>query len=242
VIAPLFLAADNYLLLGRLLLSVLPSTSSSPIPKIFRISATMITKIFVGCDVFSFLIQVSGSGIASSNNWKGDTKDIGVNVLIVGLATQLLAMLVFLSVVARFCKRASWEGEVRQDPPAGWQKVLTAVIVSCTLIVVSVCLPYYIVVHWTLTRESQIRSIYRLIEFALGVDGYLFSHEWPFYVFESLPMMPAIAVFCFWYPGRILPKKKVVDDREAVIEERKAVPDRSKSQRRWNWFCSYWSA
>src|SRR5689334_17298098 len=60
-----------------------------------------------------------------------------------------------------------------------------------------------------LTADFQkIRSIYRLIEFALGVEGYPFSHEWTFYVFESLPMLPAIAVFCFWYPGRYLPRNK----------------------------------
>jgi hypothetical protein len=54
--------------------------------------------------------------------------------------------------------------------------------------------------------------MYRLIEFALGIEGYPFRHEWPFYVLESLPMLPAIAIFCIWYPGRYLPKKKFVDD------------------------------
>jgi hypothetical protein len=48
----------------------------------------------------------------------------------------------------------------------------------------------------------QIRSIYRLIEFAFGIFGYPFTHEWMFYVFESLPMLPAILVFCWWHPAR----------------------------------------
>jgi hypothetical protein len=50
----------------------------------------------------------------------------------------------------------------------------------------------------------QIRSVYRLIEFALGIQGYPFTHEWIFYVFESLPMLPAIAVFCVWHPAEYL--------------------------------------
>jgi hypothetical protein len=50
----------------------------------------------------------------------------------------------------------------------------------------------------------QIRSVYRLIEFALGIQGYPFTHEWIFYVFESLPMLPAISVFCVWHPAEYL--------------------------------------
>lgn len=43
--------------------------------------------------------------------------------------------------------------------------------------------------------------MYRLIEFGLGINGYPFTHEWMFYTFESLPMLPAIGVFCVWHPG-----------------------------------------
>jgi hypothetical protein len=50
----------------------------------------------------------------------------------------------------------------------------------------------------------QLRSVYRLIEFALGIQGYPFTHEWIFYVFESLPMLPAISVFCVWHPAEYL--------------------------------------
>ena len=46
--------------------------------------------------------------------------------------------------------------------------------------------------------------MYRVIEFALGIHGYPFTHEWMFYVFESLPMVPAIAVFCAFHPARYL--------------------------------------
>jgi hypothetical protein len=137
VVAPLFIAAGNYLLIGRLILSVLPSRAH----KIFGIPATRITKIFVGCDILSFLIQVSGSGIASSNNWEGNTKDIGVDVLITGLATQLLTIIIFIGVVGVFSKRAVWEGCARTDAPEGWEKVLAAIVTSCILITVSLLPP-----------------------------------------------------------------------------------------------------
>ena len=50
----------------------------------------------------------------------------------------------------------------------------------------------------------QIRCIYRVAEFAEGVEGYAFRHEWLFWVFESAPMLVAIIVFCFSHPGAYL--------------------------------------
>lgn len=38
----------------------------------------------------------------------------------------------------------------------------------------------------------------------MGIDGYPFMHEWMFYIFESLPMLPAIAVFCSFHPAKYL--------------------------------------
>jgi hypothetical protein len=35
----------------------------------------------------------------------------------------------------------------------------------------------------------QNRSIHRLVEFTIGIYGYHFTHEWIFYVFESVPML-----------------------------------------------------
>jgi hypothetical protein len=133
VIAPLFVAAGNYLIIGRLIISVLPLGSQ----KILGIRPTRITKTFVGCDVLSFLIQVSGSGIASSNNWTGNVESIGVDVLIVGLATQLATILVFGVIVAIFFKKAIRDNEARTDAPVGWKKVLAAIVLSIILIAVS---------------------------------------------------------------------------------------------------------
>jgi hypothetical protein len=36
----------------------------------------------------------------------------------------------------------------------------------------------------------------------MGIWGYPFTHEWMFYVFESLPMLPAISIFCWWHPAK----------------------------------------
>ena len=33
------------------------------------------------------------------------------------------------------------------------------------------------------------------------------THEWIFYIFEALPMLPAIAVFCFIHPAKYLGRR-----------------------------------
>ncbi|KAF2690796.1 RTA1-domain-containing protein [Lentithecium fluviatile CBS 122367] len=181
VIAPVFIAAGNYLLLGRLIRAVL----SSKHHRIFLIPAHRITRIFVACDILTFFIQCSGTSIASSDSWEGEMATVGTNVLIGGLALQAGTLSWFLSIVARFW----WATEqgVKEDAPKGWGKVWKAICVS--------------------TGLSLVRSIYRVIEFALGIEGYPFQHEWMFYVFEALPMVPAIAIFCFIHPAKYLGSK-----------------------------------
>jgi hypothetical protein len=68
-----------------------------------------------------------------------------------------------------------------------------------------------------------VRSIYRLVEFALGIEGYPFANEWPFYVFEAVPMLFAISIFCLWFPPAYVPSNKFGDDVEVRKMERSAT-------------------
>lgn len=131
VLAPIFIAAGNYLLISRLILAVLPPSHH----RILRIPGRRLTPIFVACDVVAFLIQGSGSGIASSKNWKGEMERIGRNVLIGGLAFQLVAFSLFLCVFRRFHVLANRHAV--GNAPQGWRKIVLAVYISSGLIMVS---------------------------------------------------------------------------------------------------------
>ncbi|RTE82339.1 hypothetical protein BHE90_003180 [Fusarium euwallaceae] len=200
VLAPVFIAAGNYLLISRLILAVLPPSRH----RILKIPGRRLTPIFVACDVVAFLVQGSGSGIASSDNWQGKMEKIGRNVLIGGLAFQLIAFSLFLCVFRRFHVLANRMAV--DDAPNGWQKVVLAVYVSSALIMV--------------------RCIYRVCEFAEGMNGYAFRNEWLFWVFESLPMIGAIGIFCIYHPSRYLgrdgARRKAVGSPDSVefIERR----------------------
>ncbi|KAH7161354.1 RTA1 like protein-domain-containing protein [Dactylonectria macrodidyma] len=180
VLAPIFIAAGNYLLISRLILSVLPPSSH----RILKIPGRRLTPIFVVCDVIAFLIQGSGSSIASADEWTGNGEKIGRRVLIGGLVFQLVAFALFLSIFRKF--HVLGNRKAVEDAPKGWQMVVRAVYVSSALIMV--------------------RCIYRVCEFAEGMDGYAFRTEWLFWVFECLPMVGAIGIFCIYHPSRYLGK------------------------------------
>jgi hypothetical protein len=135
VLAPVFVAAGNYLLIGRLIRAVLSFSETGH--RVLGIPGRLITRVFVAFDIVSFFVQCSGSGVASSTEWAGNTALIGVRILIGGLALQVVAFLFFLSIFSRFHYLATRKGLAAVDAPVGWENVVTAVYVSSFCILVS---------------------------------------------------------------------------------------------------------
>ncbi|KAK0118343.1 hypothetical protein ONS95_012633 [Cadophora gregata] len=140
VLAPLFIAAGNYLLLTRLCTRVLPEH----ITHIYRLPLRKLTKIFVASDIVTLLIQVSGTSIASSNDWEGGMVRVGEDILIAGLAIQCSSLVVFLAILWKFWTLANTQQ--RDNAGNGWRLVVRAVAISCLLILVSALfsLPYHL--------------------------------------------------------------------------------------------------
>jgi hypothetical protein len=132
VVAPLLVLASNYILLGRLILFVLPNESK----RILGLPPTHITKIFLTIDVLSFFVQAAGSGVAPSDDWQGKKKDVGTDMLIASLATQLATNLVFLILLWVFSQRAYFGPHKQEDAPEKWERAFEACVISTTLIMV----------------------------------------------------------------------------------------------------------
>lgn len=49
----------------------------------------------------------------------------------------------------------------------------------------------------------MIRSIFRVVEYGLGTDGYPLTHEWTLYIFDSLLMWSVMVSWLIWYPGEL---------------------------------------
>ncbi|KAM3435971.1 hypothetical protein NHJ13734_005304 [Beauveria thailandica] len=187
VLAPVFIAAGNYLLISRLILCVLAPAHHC----ILGIAGRLITPIFVTFDILSFVVQDNGSAIASTGNWRGPEEKIGRYTLIGGLLLQLLAFGLFLAVFGRFNFLANRFAV--PDAPVSWRKVVRAVYISSIAI--------------------MMRCIYRVCEFAKGMQGYAFRTEWLFWVFETIPMIFAIGVFCVWHPLQYLPRSALLSKK-----------------------------
>jgi hypothetical protein len=199
VIAPLFVAAGLYMLLSHLIPAILPADHRH----IYGISPRFLAKIFVASDIISLLTQTAGAGLASNKTAKRSALDTGKDVLMAGLALQVATISIFLIVVFGFHQRARFvENENSSDK--GWKKVILGVYIAATLVQVGCWLSFFPRVGQGVTNTVQMRSVYRLIEFAMGFEGYLYTHEWPFWVFDSILMLAAVSVLCICHPAKWL--------------------------------------
>lgn len=100
-IGPAFLTASIYLCLGRII-TIFGVQLSLLKPK-------WITILFVFCDFVSLLLQAAGGAIASTSDDE-DSNQMGINVMIAGLASQVISLVVF----AIICGHFAWR--VRKNP------------------------------------------------------------------------------------------------------------------------------
>ena len=176
IIAPVFNAAIAYVLLGRLMHAVGDQHS--------LIRPKLVARIFIICDIFSFIIQISGAGLLASATTDPDRAKTGENILLGGLGINLVSFALFCVQLFYFDYRT------RKSPPEvpggsmfqkGWRQFLYIIYISSTLIL--------------------IRQIYRVMEFAQGFTGYLAVHEVYFYIFDTIPIYLCTTIFVFFFPA-----------------------------------------
>jgi len=175
LIAPALFAASIYMTLSRIILSV-RGAALSPI------RPSWLTKLFITGDVLSFLVQGGSAGLMAAGN--GANMETGEHMVVAGLLIQIIMFglfgvtaLVFHVRIRRSPTRESYEVEAR------WQQYLYMLYVVSALVMV--------------------RSVFRVIEYAMGQDGYLLRNEWTLYVFDGLLMWLVTVIFFWRYPSDI---------------------------------------
>ena len=133
---------------------------------------------FITSDILSIGVQSVGAGLITSGNLKNMTR--GSRVLIAGLGINLLSFCFFAAITIHlywtiYRRKTDFTGRER------WVKVFYALYLSMILLI--------------------IRSIYRIVEFSMGFQGYLAVHEVYFYIFECLLIIFAFALFLPLHPG-----------------------------------------
>lgn len=172
LLGPALYAASIYMILGRLILLTGGERYS-------LVRRTWLTKIFVGGDVMSFMMQSAGGGVMSSG---ASGMKTGEKIIIGGLFLQILFFGLFFVVAILFQIRGK-EHLASLASGVPWRKHLHALYATSILILV--------------------RSIFRVVEYIQGNGGYLLRHEVFLYVFDAVLMFTVMAVLNVSHPGDI---------------------------------------
>lgn len=146
------------------------------------IRPSWLTKIFVGGDILSFLIQIVGSGSITSNFTLAKT------VILVGLVVQILFFGLFIVGAAVFHRRLAANGSATyslatndsQVHGKGWRSVMYVLYSASALIF--------------------IRSVFRLIEFTGTNNSPMMTSEAYIYLCDSTLMFLVLVIVGYFNP------------------------------------------
>jgi len=171
LLAPAFFAATIYMTLGRII-SYTAGESQALVKR------RLLTKLFVAGDVLSFLTQSGGGGLMASQN--AATRKTGSSVVVGGLFLQILFFSLFVIVAITFNIRIKKRPTERSAAFPQWQKHLNMLYATSTLIL--------------------IRSVFRVVEYLGGNDGYLMHHEVFLYAFDTILMFVVMVLLNVVHP------------------------------------------
>ena len=110
---------------------------------------------------------------------------LGANIIIAGLALQLIFFAFFVVVAVAFYRamRVLRPNTAECEIAANWQRQLKVLYAASGLLIM--------------------RNVVRVVEYAQGNGGYLLRHECFLYVFDAVPMVAVMAMWNFWHPSEI---------------------------------------
>lgn len=184
LVPPSLFAASIYMTLGRIIRGLGPVAEQYSL-----IRVSWLTKFFVLGDVFAFLVQATGAGMLSAGE---DMGDMGQNIVIAGLVIQILFFGFFVVAAIVFHRRfAAMDSTVEEG--------------SGSELVEARGFPWVGMMHMLYGTSALIlaRCIFRIVEYVMGPEEYLLTHEWTLYVFDGVLMVAVMVIFYLWYPSEI---------------------------------------
>ncbi|KAG2009302.1 hypothetical protein GB937_007901 [Aspergillus fischeri] len=117
LIQPVFFCAALYLLLGQIIILYHGEDVSRLKPRNYAI-------FFVSCDVIALILQSAGGALTSTAE-DADGRQMGLNVMIAGLAFQVAALTLFIALASEFAirlRRRNLKGEYQISDSASLRK------------------------------------------------------------------------------------------------------------------------
>ena len=105
-------------------------------------------------------------------------------IIVGGLFLQLIFLSVFIVTAGVFhyrMKRAPTAASQRRE--VRWERYLATVYIASVLILV--------------------RSVFRVIEYLQGHNGYLLTTEWFLYVFDAMLILLVVGLLNWWHPSEV---------------------------------------
>ncbi|KAH6719059.1 putative RTA1 domain protein [Leptodontidium sp. MPI-SDFR-AT-0119] len=180
LLPPVIFAASIYMVLGRIIVAV-HGEEYSPI------RPSRLTKTFLIGDIVSFYIQGGGGGLtAVGSRSTGSSFNFalaGKWIIIGGLVLQIVIFGLFCVTARTFHKRYESNLASMTTVWGEWKQMMHILYFASGLI--------------------MIRSLFRVVEYVTGEDGYLMTHEWPLFVFDTVLMFGVLVLFFFYHPSLI---------------------------------------
>ncbi|KAF9432901.1 hypothetical protein BGZ76_010165 [Entomortierella beljakovae] len=213
VISPSFFLAFNYMLYGRFITAIDPkfgnnsgSESKMEKSKFSFIPPLIVGRTFIISDIVSFFIQVGAGGIqASAADTDPELSKMGDKLFLAGVTVQGISYLLF-TILLTFAFLRLIEDR-KKNYPSQLEKGWTGLDIDTLYIVGGLYLSSVFII---------IRSLYRIIEFTQGYEGYLITHEVFLFVLDAAPLVLAIGVWAFLWPSALL---NVIKERTRANEQ-----------------------
>ncbi|KAF8851416.1 RTA1 domain protein [Acephala macrosclerotiorum] len=173
LVAPALFAASIYMELSRIILLADGEAHA-------LIKKKWLTKIFVCGDVLSFCMQGAGGGILAGGTQSN--LSTGSHIITGGLFVQLLFFGCFIAVAVHF-GLAMHKMPTSTSRTVPWRKHLITLYVASILIMV--------------------RSVFRVVEYIQGFDGYILEHEVFLYIFDAVLMFAVMVIFNMVHPSEV---------------------------------------
>jgi len=175
LIAPALFAATIYMVLGRLIELVDGEQHS-----IIRLK--WLTKIFVTGDCVSFFVQSMGGGIQAAGTLQ--LLHIGEKIIVTGLFIQILFFGIFLISALLFHYRINLvPTALSSSTDIPWREHIRNLYLTSGIILV--------------------RSVFRIVEYLMGNSGWILSHEYMLYIFDTILMLSVVVIFLWQQPGKL---------------------------------------
>lgn len=143
-----------------------------------------LTTTFVMGDVLSFTVQGSAAPLMAAQT----NPRVAEGLIVGGLFIQIVIFTFFIATTAVFQLRMRrFPTPEAENPMGSWAKDIYML--------------------YTVSMLILVRSVFRVIEFIMGKEGYLLSYEWPLYVFDALLMFAVTVIFFIRYPSQVVPQK-----------------------------------